>query len=165
MSTQAQIWIPATTRAANRFNTRAANRFNTRAEKHEPEQTEESAVGNWIAPVFLLGPVVTALAMIAHQHAQIFSPPDALGYGLCAVVGVMWSPFSLSLPGAILREARDNALPEWGASSTWNPTNLVRLACLTPYLMFSRYSRVRLQQSAAVLGWLAGLVIVAAQLR
>ena len=154
MSTQAKTWIPETTRAADRFN--------TQSEEHEPEQTEESTVGNWIAPVFLLGPAVTALVMIAHQHAEIFSPPGALGYGLCAVVGVMWNPFGLSLPGAILREARDSALTAWGASGSLNPANLVRLVCLTPYLTVSRYSRVRLQQSAAVLGWLVGLAIAAA---
>ncbi len=155
MSTQTtNTWVPATGRSANRIN--------TRAEKHEPEKAEESAVGNWIAPVLLLGPSASAWLMIAHQHNQVFSPPGALGYGLCAVVGVMWNPISLSLPGAILHAARDSALPEYGASSTWNPTNLVRLACLTPHLMVSRQSRVRLQQSAAVVGWLTGLAIVAA---
>lgn len=114
--------------------------------------------------MLLFGPSASAWLMVAHQHSQIFSPPGSLGYGLCSVVGVVWNPFSLSLPGAILRAARDSALPQWGASSTWNPTNLVRLACLTPNLMVSRYSSVRLQQSAAVVGWLAGLAIVAAKL-
>ena len=126
--------------------------------------TEQSAVGDWIVPILLLGPALTALVMIAERHAQVFSPPGALGYALAFVVGVMWNPFSLSLPGTLLRDARDSALSEWGASSTWNPMNLARLVCLTPYLMVSRYSTAQLQQRAAVVGWLAGLALVAGQL-
>lgn len=122
--------------------------------------TEQSAVGDWVVPVLLFGPALTALVMISERHAQVFSPPGALGYGLTFMVGAVWNPFSLSLPGAILRDARDSALSEWGASSTWNPMNLLRLACLTPYLMFSRHSAVRLQQCAAVVGWLAGIAAV-----
>ena len=32
----------------------------------------------------LLGPALTALVMISHARAQVFSPPGALGYSLAA---------------------------------------------------------------------------------
>ena len=128
----------------------------------EVETIEESTVRNSVGvPLILFGPALTALAMIGNRHAQVFSPPGTFQIGLVTMVGWIWLPFSLSIPGALLQSARDSALNEWGASSSLNPMNVLRLIVLTPYLMFSRHSAVRPQMNAAVVGWFAGLAIVA----
>ena len=137
-------------------------RLITNDDKRGPETAAQSAVSSSVGvPLMLLGPALTALVMISHAHAQVFSPPGALGYSLAAAL-VVWNPFGKSLPGAILLEARDSALPEWGASNTWNPANLVRLVVMPFYLATSRYSATRAQSTAALVGWLSACALVAA---
>lgn len=70
------------------------------------EVTQASTVGNWIVPVLLIGPTLTALGMIANRHALIFAPPGALGYGLLAMVGAVWNPVMTSIPGALAQFGR-----------------------------------------------------------
>ena len=121
-----------------------------------------SALPWWIGtPLLASGPVLTARLLIANQHRQILQVHGALPIALLALVGCGWNPFSFSIPIAILQFARDEALPEMGASSTSSLMNLVRLMILIPYLLFSHSSKVRIETTASLIGWGCGLIVIA----
>ena len=131
-----------------------------------PRPRHAAVLPYWVAaPVLALGPYLTARVILANQDRAVLAAPYALPCALFVLVVLLWSPLSLSLPGALLQFAREDALatpPRALPPALWR---VVRAAILVPYLALAPTSRVRLETLASIAGWLAAVAYCAPHLR